>query len=71
MEIKYIKSAARLLDRDCVNKLGLDLSKEILLVSVGQLAAKFQTVKVSGLKRNLLLVQPWATKVQTSSHFFK
>ena len=29
-EIKYIKSATRLLDRDCVNKVGLDLSKEVL-----------------------------------------
>ena len=25
MEIKYIKSAARLLERDCVNRKGLDL----------------------------------------------
>ena len=29
-EIKYIKSAARLLDRDWVNKGGLDLSKKVL-----------------------------------------
>ena len=48
MEIKYIKSAARLLDRDWVNKGGLDLSKEVLWVSVGQLAAKLQAVKVGG-----------------------
>ena len=34
MEIKCIKSAARLLDRNCVNKGGLDLSKEVLWVSV-------------------------------------
>ena len=39
MEMKYIKSAARVLDRDCVNKRGLDLSKEVLWVSVGQKAA--------------------------------
>ena len=38
MEIKYIKSAARLLDRNCVNKRGLDLSKEVLWVFVGQRA---------------------------------
>ena len=35
MEIKCIKSAARLLNKDCVNKGGLDISKEVLWVSVG------------------------------------
>ena len=35
MEIKYIKSSARVLDKDCVNKGGLDLSKGVLWVSVG------------------------------------
>ena len=30
MEIRYIKSAAGVLDRNCVNKRGLDLSKEVL-----------------------------------------
>ena len=40
MEIKYIKIAATLLDRDYVNKGGLDLSKEVLWVSVGQGATK-------------------------------
>ena len=30
MEIKYIKSATRLLGRDWVNKGGLDISKEVL-----------------------------------------
>ena len=39
-EIKYVKSAARLLDRTCVNKGGLDLFKEVLWVSVGQRAAE-------------------------------
>ena len=38
MGMKCIKSAARLLDIDCVNKGGLDLSKEVLWVSVGQSA---------------------------------
>ena len=38
MEIRCIKSAARLLDIDCVNKEGLDLSKEVMWVSVGQRA---------------------------------
>ena len=39
MEIEYIKSAARVLNRNCVNKQGLDLSKNVLWVSVGQGAA--------------------------------
>ena len=47
-EIKYTKSAARLLNRVWVNKRGLDLSKDVLWVSVGQLAAKLQAVKVGG-----------------------
>ena len=44
MEIKSIKSAARLLDKDCVNKGGLDLSKEVLWVSVDQRAAVLRAV---------------------------
>ena len=48
MEMKYIKSAARLLDKDCVNKGGLDFSKEVLWASVGQKAAVLQVVKVGG-----------------------
>ena len=51
MEIKCIKSAARLLDIDCVNKGGLDLSKEVLWVSVDQRAAVLQAVKVGGQKK--------------------
>ena len=51
MEIKYIKSAARLLNRDCVNKRGLDLSKEVLWVSVDQRAAVLRAVKVGGQKK--------------------
>ena len=39
MEIKCIESTARLLNIDCVNKGGLDLSKEVLWVSVGQRSA--------------------------------
>ena len=45
MEIKCIKSAARLLDLDCVNKGGLNLSKEVLWVSVGQKTAVLRAVK--------------------------
>ena len=46
MEIEYVKSAARLLNRDLVNKRGLDLSKEVLWVSVGQRAAELRAVQV-------------------------
>ena len=46
MEIEYVKSAARLLDRDYVNKGGLDVSKEVLCVSVGQRVAELRAVKV-------------------------
>ena len=52
--MKYVKSAARLLNRDCVNKKGLDLSKEVLWVSVDQRAAELQAVKVGGQKKILL-----------------
>ena len=52
MEIKCIKSAARLLNIDCVNKGGLDLSKEVLWVSVDQRAAVLQAVKVGGKKKS-------------------
>ena len=51
MEIKCIKSATRLLDIDCVNKERLDLSKEILWISVGQRAAVLRAVKVGGQKK--------------------
>ena len=53
MEIKYIKSAARVLNRNCVNKRGLDLSKNVLWVSVGQGAADLRAVKVGGQKNIL------------------
>ena len=52
MEIKYIKSASRLLDRAWVNKRGLDLSKEVLWVSVGQRASELPAIKVGGRKKN-------------------
>ena len=55
MEIKYLKSAARLLDRNYFNKEDLDLSKEVLWVSVGQRAAEIRTVKVGGQRKILLL----------------
>ena len=52
MEMEYLKSAARLLNIDCVNKGGLDLSKEVLWVSVGQRAADLQAVKVGDHQNN-------------------
>ena len=50
MEIKYFKSPARLLNRHYFNKKGLNLSKEVLWVSVGQRAADLRAVKVGGQK---------------------
>ena len=52
MEIKCVKSATRLFDRIWVNKGGLDLSKEVLWVSVGQRAAEVPAIKIGGLKKN-------------------
>ena len=51
MDIKYIKSAFRLLDKDCVNKRGLYLLKEVLWVSVGQRAAELPAIKVGSQKK--------------------
>ena len=48
MEIRYIKSAARLLNRNGVKKRGLDLSKEVLWVFVCQGATELWSVKVGG-----------------------
>ena len=41
------------------------LSKQVLWVSVGQLAAKLQAVKVGGLKRILLLSPLRASQIET------
>ena len=51
MEIKYIKSAPRVINRNFVNKRGLDLSKNVLWVSVGQGTADLRAVKVGDLKK--------------------
>ena len=51
MEIKCIKSATRLLNSNLVNKGGLDLSKEVLWVSVGQRVAEQPAIKVGGQKK--------------------
>ena len=55
MGIKYIKSAARLLHKNWVNKRDLDLFKEVLWVSVGQRVAELRAVKVGGQKKILLI----------------
>ena len=52
MEIKYIRNTDRLLNGDYVIRRRLDLSKEVLQVSVGQRAAELPAVKVGGLKIN-------------------
>ena len=49
---KCLKSAVRLLNIVCVIWWGLDLYKEVLLVSVGQRAAELPAVKVRGFKKN-------------------
>ena len=53
MEIKFIKSPTTLLERVYVIKGGLDLSKEVLWVFVGQRAAVLRAVKVGGEKKIL------------------
>ena len=65
MEIKQIKSTARVLDRDCVDKGGLDLFKEVLWVSVGQRAADLWAIKVAGQKKILPIGPLRAKRVRT------
>ena len=52
LEIKCLKSATTLLNRVCVRRRGLDLSKEVLWISVSQRAAELPAGKVGGLKKN-------------------
>ena len=63
MGIKYVKSAARASDRNCVNKRGLDLFKEVLWVSKGQKAADLRAVKVEGQQKILLISLARAKRV--------
>ena len=51
--MKYLKSATTLLNRVCVRRQGLDLSKEVLWVSVSQRAAELPASKLEGLKKIL------------------
>ena len=60
--MKYVKSDARLLNRNCVNKGDLDLFEEVLWVSVGQRAAELRVVKVGGQKK-ILLIGPVRTRI--------
>ena len=50
---KHHKSAARILKRDCINRGGLDLSKDVLWISVYQRAADLPAVKVGDQKKFL------------------
>ena len=73
MEIRYIKSAARVFNRNCVNKGGLDLSKNVLWVSVGQGTADLQAVKVGGQKkfcRSALRGRCGFEQVRSADNFF-
>ena len=63
--MKYIKSTARVLIRNCVNIGGLDLFKEVLWVSVGQRAAKLWAVKVRGQKKIIPICLAQAMRVRT------
>ena len=65
MEIKYIISTVRLLNRVWVNKGGLDLSKKVLWVSVGQRAADLRAVKVGGHQKILPISPLQAKRVRT------
>ena len=66
--MKYLKSAARLLDRNDFNKGGLDLSKEVLWVSVGQRAAELPAIKVGGQKK-ILPSGPVRTRITRAGLF--
>ena len=51
----------RVLKRDSANIGGLDLSKEVLWIFVGQRAAEIRAVKVEG-QRKILLIAPVRTR---------
>ena len=57
MVIKDTKSAARVLNRNCVNNGALDLSKNVLWVSIRQGAADLPAVKVRG-QTQILPIDP-------------
>ncbi len=59
------KVDVRLLNRVYLIWRGLDLSKEVLWVSVGQRAAKLPAIKVEGLKKILQIGEAWARQCRT------
>ena len=61
--MKNLKSAARLFDRNGINKKGLDLSKEVLWVFIGRRAAELLAVKVGGQKKKNSATKPGAGEV--------
>ena len=70
--ITCIKSPSIPLNLTCVCWGGWDLSKEVLWVSVGQLASKLQAVNVRGLKKILPTgrFEPGSPAVRRSAEFF-
>ena len=70
--ITCIKSPSIPLNLTCVCWGGWDLSKEVLWVSVGQLASKLQAVNVRGLKKILPSgrFEPGSPAVRRSAEFF-
>ena len=71
MEITYIKSATRVLNRHCVNKRGFNLSKNILWVFVGQGAADLRAVKVGGKKKILPISQDFKSVASILAPVYK
>ena len=61
------------MNRDCVNKGGLDLSKEVLWVFVGQGDAELRSIKVGG-QIKILPISParakWVRTVPIGKIFF-
>ena len=72
LEIKCLKSATRLLNRVCVGRRGLDLSKEVLWISVCQRAAELPAAKLEVWKKILPRgrVQDQLTRARPSGIIF-
>ena len=49
--LSALKNTASLMNKNCVNRSGLDLFKEVLWVALGQRTAKLQAIKVGDLKK--------------------
>ena len=61
------------MDRDCVNKGGLDLSKEVLWGSVGQRTEGLATIKFGGLNKkfcHLAQLEPESPALGRAAEFF-